>query len=272
MKKIYIFILLLLSISLYSENIPSIESLFNQKELVRLKNGEIITRMFLKTNPQKANTDLKLVLPKTDFTPDGLSSYDMITDEKAFIPYILTDETKLKLFNTLTGYSKLKDMVYYSRRISQVQTLILNSYKVESVSKKKQISDKTYTEILPFTENYYFQEDNKFGKFIFKSQIFNKGDDFVMVNTAVSPSYPTTKLITFFIYDKQIGGYFYYSVDVMNFGIGLAIIASKTNATLFSNRLRAGTVHLAKMLGLNWMDKINPWDETKLNEGKYRNY
>jgi hypothetical protein len=42
--------------------------------------------------------------------------------------------------------------------------------------------------------------------------------------------------------------------------------------TTFSNRLRAGTVHLAKLLGLNWSAKLNPWDEDKMEEGYYRNY
>ena len=58
----------------------------------------------------------------------------------------------------------------------------------------------------------------------------------------------------------------------MRIRFGLGLIASKTNATLFSNRLRATTVHLAKMLGLNWDDKLNPWDEQKLLQGYYRTY
>jgi hypothetical protein len=42
--------------------------------------------------------------------------------------------------------------------------------------------------------------------------------------------------------------------------------------TTFSNRLRAATVHLAKLIGLNWDSKLNPWDEDMLEAGKYRNY
>jgi hypothetical protein len=58
----------------------------------------------------------------------------------------------------------------------------------------------------------------------------------------------------------------------MRIRFGLNIIAGKTNATLFSNRLRALTVHLVKLLGLNWDNKLNPWDEQKLIAGFYRTY
>ena len=44
------------------------------------------------------------------------------------------------------------------------------------------------------------------------------------------------------------------------------------NPTLFSSRLRASTIHLAKQLGLNWESRLNPWDEDLLEKGAYKNY
>jgi hypothetical protein len=251
--------------------------IFSDDVKQKMKTGEIITRMYLKTNPEKANTHLKISVPKTPFTPEDFSVYEVFTDEMAFIPYMLNDETKLKLYNTLTSYSKLNGMIYYSRRIAQPQTFILECFHIDSPKNKKQTPDPSYAKIEPKIENYYSQQDNKFGKFVYKSELYNFGDDFVMINTNMEPmslmnSKGDNKTIVFLLYSKDDNGYYYYVINAMRIRFGLGIIAGKTNATLFSNRLRASTVHLVKLLGLNWDDKLNHWDEQKLIAGFYRTY
>jgi len=277
MKNIFIIVSLLLSLNIFAKEIPELKDIFTSDEISKLKNGEIITRMFLKNNPDKANTHLQIKIPKTTFTPEDYTKYEMIVDEKAFIPYKLTPESKLSIYNVFSGFSKLKGMEYYSRRIAKTQELILNCYKIESLNNQKKVNDAVYKEIKPKLENYFFQEDNKFGKHIFKSEIFSEGDSFVMINTLMDAIVPISgkgdyKFITFFIYDQASEGYFYYTINIMKIRLGLELITSKTNATLFSNRLRASTIHFAKMISLNWSDKINPWNEKLLNEGKYRTY
>jgi hypothetical protein len=254
-----------------------LNDIFNKDEILRVKNGEIISRMYLKTNPENVNTHLKIDIPKTQFTPEDYSIYEVLNDEKAFIPYKISDESKLKLYNTLTSFSKSTGMVYYSRRIAQPQTFIIFCSKVDSLKNKKNLPDSIYNEINPKIENYFIQQDNKFGKFVYKSDLYNFYDDFVMVNTCMEPmsvinSKGDTKIVSFFIYSKEDNGYFYYTVSSMRIRFGLSLITGKTNATLFSNRLRASTVHLVKLLGLNWDDKLNPWDEQKLLQGFYRTY
>ena len=274
-KLSYIIIFCLLAIGIQSQ--VKISEIFSNDVKQKLKNGEIITRMYLKTNPEKANTHLKITVAKTQFTQEDFSVYEVFTDEMAFIPYKINDETRMKLYNTLTSYSKLNGMIYYSRRIAEPQTFILDCYHIESPKNKKQIPDPVYTKIEPRIENYYSQQDNKFGKFVYKSEVFNYGDDFVMVNSnmesmSVMNSKGDNKTIVFILYSSEDNGYYYYIINAMRIRFGLSIITGKTNATLFSNRLRASTVHLVKLLGLNWSDKLNPWDEQKLLSGYYRTY
>jgi hypothetical protein len=277
MKKILIILFIFIQFYINAEDIPPLKNIFNLEEIEKIKNNEIIARMFLKYNPEKANTHLKIEIPVTKFTNENFSVYEMLVDEKAFIPYKINPESKLKFYNILTSYSKLRGMVYYSRRIAKTQELILNCFRVESPNNKKLVPDKIYDSIQPKIENYFLQEDNKFGKLLFKSELYNEENSFVMVNTCMQPIFPINnkedyKMISFFIYDKESEGFYYYSLNAMRIRFALELLIKKTNATLFSNRLRAGTVHLSKLIGLDWSNKINPWDEQKLLEGKYRTY
>jgi hypothetical protein len=277
MKNALIIIFILIGFSLFSQQI-TLENIFTPEEIQKTKSGEITARMFLKNDPQGVNTHKKMDVPKTQYTKEDFSKYEMVVDEKAFIPYTLTNESKLKFYNALTSFSKAKGMLYYSRRIAQVQQLILNCYTVKSGTSKKQIADPVFSEVRPYIENYFVQEDNKFGIHTFKNEIYNEGDNFVMINSNMDAIVPLSskgeyKFISFFIYDKQSEGYYYYSINSMKINpMFLKLLTDRTNATLFSNRLRAMSVHFAKMIGLNWSDKINPWNEGMLNQGKYRTY
>ncbi|OHD15972.1 MAG: hypothetical protein A2086_11110 [Spirochaetes bacterium GWD1_27_9] len=278
MKKIILSIVVfLLTFQLFCNDFVSLNDIFTTSDIEKLKKGDLIARMYLKYNPSNVNTDLEIKIPKTKFTSEDYSVYEMIVDDKAFIPYNLTDESKLKLYNSLTSYSKLKGMQYFSRRIGQTQTLILNSFRIDSSNNRSQKDDITYSKIEPMTTNYFLQEDNKFGKLVFKSELYNNDNDFVLVNTCAQAIFPFSnkgdyKIISFFIYDSEAQGYFYYSVNLMRIRIGLEILVKKTDATLFSNRIRAGTVHIAKLLGLDLSAKITPWENEKLDKGFYKNY
>jgi hypothetical protein len=272
--------------SLFIINSQSIglNDIFTSKEIARLKNGEIITRMYIKNNAVKENTDLKIEVPKAKFIHEDFSPYEMITDEKAFIPYKLDEKSKLSFYNTIQSFSKLKGMTYYSRRIQKVETLILDCYRIESISNKKRTNDVMYNSILPKITNYFIQKDNRFGSLTFKSELYNEGDNFILINTCMDKlsklifnisNKEEYKFITYFIYDKQAGGYYYYSVNLLRIR-DESFLKKGSKLTLypttFSNRLRGATVRVAKLLGLNWDDKINPWDEEKLNKGFYKNY
>jgi len=279
------FILLLFTSSFISAQELDLHSFFNKNDLKRVKDGEIITRMYLKNDVKNENTDISINVPKTDYTNEDSSIYEMISDEKAFIPYeINSEKDKLTFYNTLTAYSKLSGMKYHSRRVNKVKELIVESYKIESPKIRKKLEDTEYDSINSKEINYFLQEDNKFGKLIFRSEVFNNNNDFVLINTCVLPvkklifsvsNKEEYKFISYFIYDEKMKGFYYYTVNLMR--IRLKILLDKNSKyalhpTTFSNRLRAGTVKLGILLGLDWADKINPWIEKLLLKDHYKNY
>ena len=90
---------------------------FSTSEMKRVISGDIITRMYLKYNTLGENTHLKIQIPQTNFTIEDFSRYEMITDEKAFIPFDLNTKSKLRLYNILNAYSRLEGMKYWSPRL-----------------------------------------------------------------------------------------------------------------------------------------------------------
>ena len=257
---------------------------FNEKDITRVINGDIITRMYLKNNAVAENTDLSINVPKTKYINENLNVYEMITDEKAFIPYKLDEASKLRFYNAILAISKYKNANYFSRRIQKVQTLIVDSYRIESPEKDKKIPDMVDDKIEPKTTGYFIQKDNIFGKLLFKSEVYNEGSNFILINTVLQPiakfvfnicGKEEDKFITYFIYDEKKSGFYYYTVNIMRIKVE-SMLKKGNNLTLypttFSNRLRAATVQFVKLLGINWDSKLNPWDEDMLEAGKYRNY
>jgi len=286
MKKIILFLIIniVFIFNLYAQALLSIDTFFNDKEIEKVLKGEIITRMYIKDNASGENTDLKIDIPNTKYTNEVFSNYEVIVDEKAFVPYKMEDvPSRLKFYNVLTAYSKLKGMQYYTRMRKRKETFILESSKIDPKNNSS-IPDEIYNEIKPKIENYFTQKDNKFGKLTFKSELYNDGNVFVTINTCTHPtSYGIvsinkkneTKFISYFFYNEEKKGFYYYSINIMRVRVNFVLKKNDLmtlNPTLFSNRLRATTIHLAKMLGLNWEDKLNPWDEDQLEKGAYKNY
>jgi hypothetical protein len=287
MKQIvFILFVIFLILPIYAETTVSVNTFFSENDKTRLKTGVIITRMYIKNNASNENTDLKITIPNTIYTKnEDFDQYEMVTDEKTFIPFKITSEAeKITFYNILTSYSKLTGMQYYSRLRQQVEDLILSSYRIESPSNKKPLKDISYTEIKPKIINYFVQKDNKFGVLTYSSELYYENNNFILINTCLQPiskfvfsvCYKNEyKIITYFIYDPQLEGFYYYSVNVMR--IRLNMLMTKNDIltlypSTFSNRLRAGTVHFAGLMGLDWKNKINPWDEKLLTDGKYKNY
>jgi hypothetical protein len=274
-KMIYIFFIVLLSISLHAKESVDINTFFTEEDLSTINNNKSISRMYIKNNARGENSDKSIKIPRTKYLDEDFSKYEIIADEKGFLSYDLNKKSKIDFYNTLAGYSKLEGMKYYSRRAGKVEQLIKECFRVESLSGKKH-DDIVYTEIKPKVSNMFFQEDNKFGKLFYKSDLYNEGDNFVLINTCLQP---LTKLIfsinekeeykicSYFIYDNDKKGYFYYSFILMRVRVN-ALLTMKQgySPTTFSNRLRASSVHLAKLIGLEWDDKLNPWP------GKYDTY
>lgn len=282
MKRLgFILILAAIGLSFISADELKVETFMNAQQIERVLKGEIVTRMYLKHNAVGENTDLFIPVPRTKYNDEDFSPYEMVTDEKAFIPLEGTEENRLKLYNTLVSFSKLTNMEYWNRGDLKPMVFILDCYRTETKKGIKRIDDPVYNEIAPKIENYFTQKDNKFGELTYRSELYSEGKNFVLVNTCVESlkkyGIPVNrkeeyKMISFFIYDEEQKGYFYYTVSLMRLRIGAVLKSGKLYPGTFSNRLRGATVHLANLLGYDWDDRMNPWEESKLRSGYYKNY
>jgi len=275
MKKIYFLILsFILTLSIYAIEPVDVKTFFTSDELQRINSGELIPNMYVKFNARGENSVENIVIPRTKYNDQDLSSYEIISTDKGFIPYELTEESKLAFYNTLASFSKLEGMLYYSRRDAKVMQLIKKCFRVESMSGNKYL-DKVFTKIEPKVSNMFFQEDNKFGKVFYRSDLYNEGDNFIIINTSLIPiskfiftlnDKEEYQVSSFYIYSKEKEGFYYYSYLAMKVTVDAVLKTEAFGPTAFSNRLRAANVHLAKLLGLDWTDKYNSWP------GKYDSY
>ncbi len=245
----------------------SVSTFFTAEQQAAVVNGDILPQMWVKYNAKNENSVESISIPTTKYNNEDYSVYEVVTDERFFIPYKLNDESKLKFYNVLTSYSGLKGMQYYSRRAGKASLLIKKCYRVKSLSDEK-LPDITYEKIEPKISNMFLQKDNKLGTLYFKNELFSDSDNFVMVNTCVIPITKALftindkneyKIYSFFIYDAEAGGYFCYSFQVLRVKLDSVLKSGMISPTTFSNRLRASTVHLYKMLGIDKSDKLNPW-------------
>lgn len=268
MKKSLILIILFLCFNyIFSSDLLTKYTFLSEDDIKKIDNGEIISRMYVKIDPLNESSDKSINIIRTKYNDENFSGYEIITDEKGFIPYELTNDTKLKFYNILCGYSLLKGMKYYSRRDAKVLKLVGDCYRVESLSGKKH-PDIVYNEIKPKVVNMFLQKDNKFGKLTYRSELYNEGNNFILININLEPitkflftvnDKEEFKIYTFFIYDEEKKGFYYYSFLVLRVKIDIILKQGLFGPTAFSNRLRAATVHLTGLIGLDWNDKLNAW-------------
>jgi len=284
MKKSFSTILfLLVTIFIFSEDlsVDLLNTFFSKEEQEKMLDGKFITRMCIKFNAKGENTHLFIKIPVTKWTPENLSSYEIITDDKIFIPYQkskVNEEHNLNFLNFLTSYRKLAGMVYYSRSSNNIETLIKKSYRLDD--KDKKIDDPKYDKVISYTKNKFLQEDNKFGTTYFDSEVYNIDNSFIMVNSNNKPISKGIKIgdkgdykvISFFIYDDEKEGYYCYFLNAFRINNDNLLKGGLLRPTTFSNRLRAAIVFFLKFLGKDYSSELNPWDEKTLKSGGYKQY
>lgn len=273
-KQIVLFLILVIillnhnQLSLAQKKINT-DNLFTKHEKEILLRGELITKSFLKHRGtiHTPNTDARIIVPITKFTQNYLQNYEMLCVEKAFFRYEASEKSLLYLDNTLTAYSKLSGMQYYSRTDKKIQPFITESYGLDS--NYKRTDDITRSSITPKSVNYLKITDNRFGDLIFRSELYNEGENFILKNVCLQPmekyfiainNKEEYQLISFFIYDKQAKGYYYYSLHAMRIRSESFLKLKMLSAENFANRIRGNTVHMAKLIGLNWDDKIKAFE------------
>jgi len=263
--KTTLILVLFLSVSAVSSDSLSIEMFFDPDEVDGVLQGNIYT--FSRFGKKIKNSDSSsriMKLTVTEYIAKDLERYEMVSVEKAFFPYDLTKETELAFYNYLQKYSAMTGMLYYSQTDRKVQKLVLESYRVDSADFRQREKDNVHAEIRNYHKDHIYVKDNRFGKIVFRSEIFHKNDHFVARLTNTRPlsmfRIPISgkgeyQLISFFVYDEDRKGYFYYAVHAMKVRGGLARKLGRLSPESFANRIRAMTVHIAAFLGMDWSER-----------------
>jgi hypothetical protein len=279
MKKIAPVLIIFLLFCLYSGTMDYVrsETLLNKsdflskaEEKVVLK-GELITWGFLKNTSKvhSPNTDGRIDIPVSQYIEKELESYEMICVEKAFFKYDLSENSKLSLYNMLAAFSKLSGMKYYSRLDKKTKVLISDCHRLESPTDKKRMPDNIYTEITPETINYFSATDNRLGELVFRSELHSEGNNFIIKSVCVQPIEKffisvnrsgEYQLLNFFIYDVNAKGYFYCAVNAMKIRNDYFLRLGNLSAGSFANRIRGNTVQIAKLLGLDWENRLKAFE------------
>jgi len=255
----------------FADSSLSADIFFNKREAEKVVQGNIITQAYLKYHNTISTEDhnYAISIPKTKYTEDtDYSEYEMIAVEKAFLPYRLDKKTILELYNNLTDYSKLSGIHYYSRSEARMRPFILSSFRIDTPDSKLPIEDSAYGSIIPERTNYFRIEDNRFGKLIFKSKVFNEKNSMIIKNACIQPmkKFAFTinnkgeyQLISIFIYDPMAKGFFYYALHIMRIRNDFILKLNLLSPENFANRLRATTIHTAKYFSIDWSDKNKPF-------------
>ncbi len=238
---------------------------FEPDEVDGVLQGDIYT--FSRFGKEIKNTDGSnnvMKLPVTEYIAKELEGYEMVTVEKAFFPYDLKAKPRLAFYNHLQKYSTLAGTLYYSRTDQKAQKLVLESYRVDSTDFRQREEDNVHTKVKDFHKDHICIKDNRFGKILFRSEIFHKDDHFVTRLANVRPlsmfrlrlnDKGEYQLISFYIYDEDKSGYFYYALHAMKVRGGLIRRLGRLSPESFANRIRAMTVHIAAFFEMDWTER-----------------
>jgi hypothetical protein len=245
---------------------PSIRTFFTGAEEEKVSNGGIVSISFLfgdKTRSTESAADT-IRIPTCSLLRD-YSEYEVLCTEQAFFPIQIMESTTLDFLNYIVQYSGLAGLHYYSETDKRIQPEILASTRILSAEKAQPVADSSYSSVLAECVHYFQIQDNRFGKLRLMSQVFVRGNNFIIRNTSIQPMSKLGFLInrpgeyeTIFIliYDASRSGYFYYALQAMRLRSHFLLKLGKLTAENMANRLRASTVYLARFFKLDWSDRL----------------
>ncbi|MBT8440258.1 MAG: hypothetical protein HKP55_14545 [Gammaproteobacteria bacterium] len=254
----------------FSHEKNKLKQLINPHEKKAILEGKILTTVFLKnhgtySNHSQSDSIEALTLPYSETT--DYSVYEMLAVEKAFIPFDLDAERFLPLFNSLTAYSQFAGIHYYSRMDKKIQPYILSSYRITSPQNDMPVDDEKHDSIPADYAAYFMIEDNRFGKLLMQSHVLTQNNNIDIRNRTLEPMARLFIPINnageyeqqvFFLYDTQVKGFYYYSMQAMRIRSELLLKLGQLTPFNFASRLRALTVHFAMLLGHDWKDRLIP--------------
>ncbi len=242
-----------------------IDAFFSAEEKNAVKNGDIITRAEVKGGGGYNLRGRTLALPGSSLVPSSLRYYEVLAEERAFMPFDISGTGHLKFYNGLFAYSRFKGLKYYSRTDKRFQPYILESGRVSGPESPSLLADPVYTAPAPRRAVYFRIRDNRFGDMMFLSEVVHRGEDFLISSSTTKPlskmGVPIARageyrMMSFYFYSARDRGYFYYGLHAVRVRSGFFISSGLVNAESFANRLRAETVRRAGIAGLDWGSKL----------------
>lgn len=240
---------------------------FSAAEKSSVKKGAIITRAFLNgTDGFNLSAGRTIILPASHHVPRILSGYEMLAEERAFMPYAMTPAGRLAFYNGLFAFSKFAGISYFSRSDKKFLTYILASAKI-SAPGGLALADPVYQSVEQRRTGYFKIRDNRFGDITFRHEVIAEGNAFIVKSvcthslgkmgfTIAGPE--EYRLTTVFNYSPADRGFYYYGLHALRVRTGFFTSSGLLNAESFANRLRAETVRRAGLLGLDWSAKLRP--------------
>ena len=240
---------------------------FSQKKMV--KKGRILTRVRVKgTGGFNLSGKDTFPLPRSKRIPPTFSDYEVLAEERAFIPYNLNRGGRLRFYNSLFAFSRFAGTKYYSSTDRSLLTYLPESSVVDSVTFRKKYPDPVFGAITAKRTIYYRVRDNRFGEIVLRGDIF-AGNNLYSIEsrnvhslkklgiTVVAKDMFRTMAV--FLYDEQASGFYYYSLHAIRFNNGFFASSGFLKADSLANRVRAETVRRAFILGHNWNGKIKSY-------------
>jgi hypothetical protein len=249
----------------YSATSLSLNSFFTVNEKRYAVNGEFLTSVSLAGKGEVHSNGIENSFPvRNSYITASSSNYDMAAVEKGFFYMDGNSSGREKIFRSLTDFSTLKGMVYYSQTSGSSSTLILDSWKIQSQDDyiKVNVKDKTIPES---ARSHFAIKDNRLGLLTFKSEFIASGENFIMINTSTGTSsrfgmkifYPGDyRIYKILIYDKNLKGYYFYTAQFMKVRSSILSKMDLIKPESFANRVRAESIHFLKSLGVDRSGKL----------------
>lgn len=235
---------------------------FSVREMDVVKRGEILTRVYLRYNAalNTKKTPGPFNIPLTPYTA-GIQGWEMIAEEKAHIP---SSPGILRVYNALLGWSKYEGVKYYSVTGKTLQPFILKAYTVLSPQSVQPVRDIRVGSPAPLKIGYFRIRDNRLGWLTFRGELHYRDNVFIAKNYTMTPitRYGMTVSrngeyrMVMFLFPDGPEGYYLYSVHALRIRSAAILKSGLLNSESFANRIRACTVHTAKLLGMMWDGKI----------------
>ncbi len=250
---------------LLSAHLLNAGNFFTVNETGYALSGEFLISVVLKGKGAVSSGGVEKSLPvMNSYLTASSADYDMVAVEKGFFPMEMNSWNRQKIHRSLTDFSILKGMQYYSQTQKGNAALILDSFRISSRNDytTENINDKS----IPSSSLSHFSiKDNRLGILTFKSEFISSGYNFISINTLTGRAskygmdifYPGDyRIYKFLIYDKKRKGYFFYTAQFMRVRSSILNKIDLIKPESFGNRVRGENIHFLKSIGVDRSSKL----------------